>query len=111
MITLKELKNIVNQHHNSVLDILLNDYIRACLRYLSARSEHIYRKYSGRPTEFISEADQNRTRAHDNLIACYHSLIRNLNKNLDPLLPVCTSRIEIGLLGIDHAIQLLKDSA
>ncbi len=57
MITLKELKNLVNQHHNSVLDILLNEYIRACLRYLSTRSKHIYRKYSGQPTEFISEAD------------------------------------------------------
>ena len=106
MISLNELKELAGQ--DADLGILFHDYKRACLRYLSARSEHIYRKLSAQPAEIISEADQNRTRAHENLIACYHALFRNMNKDLDNPLPVFTSRKEIGIMGIEHGLELLK---
>lgn len=108
MISINQLNELAG--HNRDHSILLRAYKRACLRYLSARSEHIYRKLSAQPTELTAKADENRTRAHDNLIACYNALFRNLNKNIDNPLPVFTSRKEIGLVGIQHGLELLKSS-
>ncbi len=96
------------KNEDNGLDKLLHDFEAACLRYLSVRTNHVYKKYTNHPLELIAEADQNRTRAHDNLIACYQALYRNLNKYLENKLPVLDNRKQIGVLGLTYGFSLLE---
>lgn len=106
---LENLRNTVSEYgtNENGLEELLRDFEAACLRYLAVRSDHIYKKYTNKPVELIAEADQSRTRAHDNLISCYRGLMRNINKYVEHPFAVLEDRKGIGETGLQYALQLL----
>lgn len=107
---LDELRSLVLKYtsKDNGLEQLLRDFEGACLRYLAVRTDHIYKKYSNKPIELINETDKNRTSAHDNLIACYHALFRNMNKYAASILPVLEGRKNVGAFGLEIGFALLK---
>lgn len=84
---------------------LILDLDLASIRYTKIRLEYLSMQIEGTN---LSEIEEVRTKAHDALIACFNSVLRNIEPKPEDMVKACVNRVEIGKWAINRALLLIN---